>query len=480
MKFTKAFKMKKTQAELDFVDVPLHTDIPLFIDPYAISKRNDNWSIECHNTIVEFFQRAVDAIRANNDGEAIRMFSQLKETNETHLGLSIGRSKGRGVSGGQAQLLHNKLKESSAVRTGFLSELADCELLVEGIGPDKISDITTRIIKKKLIEYTTNQCNLLGIDTDLVASGYSWDRENQCWVDSYENLPVYKGNRILLVPKAIARWEFSYDFVEYYNRFVLEYLQIEHLNANSSLVQTLKKGKKRVVYKTVLKKTKKYPCSKEYIYKFSKKHPDVLEKYKKTKAGRIKEISNEEIIEGFDAHATTNLLIKTLRTISTGSNEATKYHDLIIGVLEFIFYPLLMYPKKEVEIHSGRKRIDISFNNAAQDGFFHNLPNLYQIPSIYIMAECKNYKGDPQNPELDQLSGRFAVNRGQFGLLICRYFDNKKLFSKRCTDTYKDGRGAIIALDDEDVIMLLKMRADENDDEIDKYLHNRFRELTNG
>ncbi|MBF0216129.1 MAG: hypothetical protein HQL30_03930 [Candidatus Omnitrophica bacterium] len=125
MKFSKAFKLNKTQPELDFVDIDLKTDIPLFIDPYAISKRNDLWSVECHNIIVEYFQLVIDAIKNDEEKVAIKMLSRLNETNETHLGFSTGKSQGKGVSGTQSALLYKKLKESSAVKTGFITELSD-------------------------------------------------------------------------------------------------------------------------------------------------------------------------------------------------------------------------------------------------------------------------------------------------------------------------------------------------------------------
>ena len=62
--FSDYFKLDKNQYELDFVDVPVDNgDIPLFLDPYAISKRSDLWSIQCHNLIVSFFQKVIDFIR---------------------------------------------------------------------------------------------------------------------------------------------------------------------------------------------------------------------------------------------------------------------------------------------------------------------------------------------------------------------------------------------------------------------------------
>ena len=41
MRFSEAFHLQKKQAELDFVDVELASDIPLFVDPFALSIRKD-------------------------------------------------------------------------------------------------------------------------------------------------------------------------------------------------------------------------------------------------------------------------------------------------------------------------------------------------------------------------------------------------------------------------------------------------------
>ena len=43
----------------------------------------------------------------------------------------------------------------------------------------------------------------------------------------------------------------------------------------------------------------------------------------------------------------------------------------------------------------------------------------------------------------------------RFGLLLCREIDNRVLFLKRCTDTFRDGRGLIIPLTDEDLKIIL-------------------------
>jgi hypothetical protein len=111
------------------------------------------------------------------------------------------------------------------------------------------------------------------------------------------------------------------------------------------------------------------------------------------------------------------------------------------------------------EIHGGRKRIDITYTNMANMGFFRWLATRYAAAHIFV--ECKNYGRAVGNPELDQLAGRFSPTRGQFGLLVCRHFDDKELFMQRCRDTALDERGFIIPVDDEDLGKLVKSRRDD-------------------
>jgi hypothetical protein len=129
---------------------------------------------------------------------------------------------------------------------------------------------------------------------------------------------------------------------------------------------------------------------------------------------------------------------------------------LIVGILEFIFFPFLNNPIPEKTINDGRKRIDITFDNAADSGFFYSLHSIHQIPSRYVFVECKNYSEDPDNPAVDQLSGRFSVNTSKFGLLVCRKIENSKLFLKRCQDIWKQKNELIISLTDEDILVILE------------------------
>lgn len=474
MKFSEYYSLGLQQPELDFVDIDPDRDLELYIDPFAFSKGKDHWSTRCHNEIFSFFQSVVHSIKSGELRKAQLLLHNLSEPNETCLGLSSNRPKGRGVSGKQAQDLYAKLIDSEAVRTGFLSELAECELLIPGIGHDKVSDIATNIIRKLLIEYTQAQCHLHGIKlTGTVASGRLWDSVNQEWTQELVRLPVINGRKVILVPKVSVRWNMNLKHREYYNGFVLNYLQGEHLSRpGSSLVKTLKSGR-MVVYKKDLKS--EYPLDKDFLYRFSKAHPEVLRAYKQNK-GDSGPLTNSDF-ELFDEKMLAEGIIARLRQIPPGSYHASDFHKLMIGALEFIFYPELIYPEKEREINEGRKRIDIVYTNAATSGFFYRIHTAPEIAAKLIMVECKNYRSDPQNPELDQLSGRYAPFRGRFGFLIARTFENRDLFLERCRDTVRDGRGIIVPLVDQDVEHLLQMIIRGRRKTIDSFLEGLYRTL---
>jgi hypothetical protein len=451
--FSEFFKLGKTQAELDFVDVPVDGDILLFIDPFAISQRSDRWSRDCHHILISFFQRVVNAIRDGHPEIARELLLYLREPNETRFGFSAAHPRGAGIGRYQSKQLFDALRDSSAVKTGFISSLEECELLIEGVSRDKISDLTTNIIRKHLAEYTWQQCALLGVPTQQAALAPYYSVDQEQWISGYFDLPVAAGRPVLLVPKIIARFDPAYDHQVYYRRFVLKYLQAEHLSANSSLVRTLK-NRRRVVYKKDVKAT--FPCTKENLYRFSRENPQVLQGYR----GWLEQLEASglaSVVDPEDESTIAAILAIALGSIPAGNAHASQYHYLMIGIVEFLFFPNLFNPRKEREIHQGRKRIDIVMENGARRGIFWRLHQVRKLPCAYVAIECKNYSNDVANPELDQLAGRFSPNRGKVGILCCRHFQDRTTFVQRCRDTLRDDRGLVIPLNDQTVIDWLRL-----------------------
>lgn len=472
MQISQIYNLGKSQAELDFIDIDITRDIPLFLDPFFLGNRKDKWSSEATLTLRSFFQKLIDLTMAGEEKTARQLFEYLHEPNSTCLGMSTGIPEGRGVGKEDTSKIYDNLLKSKAIQTGLLQDIEDNILFVDNFGKDKLSDMTTNIIRKHLIDYTQAQCNLHNIPlTNNIPSEFYWSRQNGLWQNEYTQMLVVNGKKILLVPKGVVSFSDSYTPERYYNHFVLNFLQNEHLKINSALVKQRTDGTKYVTKKDLKETT---PQTKEFLRQFTLKHPKVLAAFKeKIKNESVKNIEIADI----SVKNICKILGEQLVQIPAGNATASSFHNKILGILELILYPNLIYPVKEKEIHEGRKRIDITFDNAASNGIFYRLSENMKLPCQFLFVECKNYSSDPANPELDQLSGRFSVNRGTVGLLICRNFVNRQLFLQRCRDTYRDGRGLIIPLADQDIINLLDNHSEYNDTFLDKYFSDIIREI---
>ena len=466
------FQLGKQQGELDFVDVEMTSDMPLFLDPFAIGQRPDKWSQDCHVVLKDYFQEVVTSIKDNNLTRARELLSNLHEPKETRLGFSEFDPDGAGLAAGQREDLLEALRSSEAVKTGLLSNLEESELMVPGIGRDKISDLTTNVLRKPLAMYTKDQCELHGIPTQHVSLNPYYDEDLKNWNTEFFDVPVVQGRPLLLVPKSIVRRIPAYRYDGYYS-FVIEYLAESNLAANTSLVRTLKSGKKRVFKKDV---QAIFSRTKENLFAFSQKNPSVLTGYRQ-RLQQLEAKAPNETLTRDDEILLASALAAALRAIPSGNDNASAYHKLMIGAVEFIFYPNLVHPRMEKEIHDGRKRIDITMENSATSGVFHRLHAVRNLPCGNIAIECKNYSSDPANPELDQLAGRFSPNRGKVGILLCRSFQNRDLFVQRCTDTAADQRGLIVPLSDDETLELLSVIENEGRDALEPLLSDYVDEV---
>lgn len=462
MKFSEYFKLDRSQPYLDFVDIPLDTDIPVFLEPGAIKSLHSNWGHELTSYLQNFFETVLNLIKKGENSKAQHLLASLNERNEYHLGYSSGKSRGHGFGQGSAHSVWNALTKSKAVSTGLLTDLEDTALLIEGIGTDMISDAISNILRGPFIRYTQEVCTNYGIPlTQNINSGPIWDPQDEKWYSTFVSLPLTEYGKVILVPKIIVRHRLCMQYDEFYNHYLLPEMQDEHIRNHSSLVKLLKDGTPRVTKKSL---KEKYGSDKLSVINQTVERPSVYEDYKKHKETNPSlPLSHEKFneLENNDVKNDVYPLLNELLSINPGNAHASKYEDVIEKIFSNIFYPSLFFPIKQHEIHNGRKRIDITYVNEAKYGFFYWLSQHYTCPKIYI--ECKNYTSEIANPELDQLSGRFSRNRGNVGILVCRKIENKKLFRNRCLDTANDGRGYIISLDDEDVKILCEEYMNEGE-----------------
>ena len=476
MKISELFNLNKTQFELDFVDIDTQKDTPLFLDPYYISKCDFPFAVAAYESIRTYFEFLLALLRGNKVALAEELFSHLGETNDICLGMSKGNPNGHGMGPEDTKEIFDHLYGSRAMLTGIMEDIEDFRIFVPNVDKDKVSDMTANIIKKHLLEYTIEQCELHEIPLmENVPSGMYWDCKRKVWENQYTRRLVIDNRPILLVPKRIVSFADKYTPTEYRQHFVLNYLQNEHLKLQTSLVKSRKDNSKYVTKKSIMESEAE--MDKEFLARFTLEHPEVFNDFKTDTKKKIKSVDGD-VLEIINTKDICDHLINKLQSIKPGTHTATDYHNIIIGILELLLYPNITAPKKEYPIHEGRKRIDITYNNSAESGFFYSLTNKVPVLTCpYIFVECKNYAGSVANPELDQLSGRFSPRRGRVGILTCRTLDTKDGFIDRCADTYHDDRGLILPICDEDLILALSKYPDLKNEALEDILSERFERI---
>ncbi|WP_421311437.1 hypothetical protein [Aeromonas sp. 603757] len=70
MRVSEFFNLNRTQPYLDFVDIPLNTDIPVFLDPNAIKSLESAWGNELSSLLQTFFEVVLRLIKNNQHDKA--------------------------------------------------------------------------------------------------------------------------------------------------------------------------------------------------------------------------------------------------------------------------------------------------------------------------------------------------------------------------------------------------------------------------
>lgn len=461
------FKLNRTQYDLDFFDCYIKKDTPLFIDPWAIRCGDDDFSVSCYQKIQSVFERLIEYIKAEDKVKALDLLDNLHEPSETGLGFGKKTKNGSSVGKEKSEDIYNALKESKAVKTGYLNDLEDTALHIENISSDNISDIVTNIIRLDLMKYTEEQCDLYNIPMVETQTKVYWDETKKDFVQSNKKRSlVVDGKKILLVPKSVIRRGISISYSDFYKKGILEFEQARHYDARTSLCRTLKGKIVAKPYKKTLEEKDEYKLSRELVFKYIKEYPELLKEYKRKKSDReLNLVGNEDILKKQkrknDLFESVENKIKRFSEIKPGPHEASNYHDHILDCLNTIFNDAgsdnyLSAPKKESSENQGRKKIDITFHNSSNNGFFSRLSNYGGLICAKIFFECKNYQHDIKNPEYDQLNGRFNNRESTIGYIVCRNIEDKTKVIETCKDFIANKNHYIFVLTDDDIILLLK------------------------
>jgi hypothetical protein len=290
------FNLNKTQSELEFLDVRLDTDVRLYIDPTSFSLLNNGWGRECTKLIRDYFQKVINYIKQGNKSKALKLLSGLREPNEIHLGNSKGQSIGKGVGNDRANKLYESLSNSKAVSSGLLVDLEQTAFMIDGIGPDMISDIVANIIRKKLIEFTQKMCKKYDIQTSEVNSGLILNLDKECWENTQVELPGSKSpnghyEKLLLIPKDLVRRTPSYEARKFNNDNIIPIIIEREFNRG---LGQLVNGSLRPHSKETIKNRQRGHSIKSINRDFLMENPEVLSEYREHRHS-LSRMSDEEL-----------------------------------------------------------------------------------------------------------------------------------------------------------------------------------------
>jgi len=474
------FNLHKTQLELDFVDIPLKGDIPVFIDPYLISIQSNNFSRLLSEYLSDFFDLVIDHIKNDQKDQALNLLKHTSENNDYHLGYSKELARGKSIGIKYQTDLLDELEKFITKDRDIITSVQDFSIFMDGIAEDRISDICSAVIKKIMLDYTANQCDLLGIPLVEANSGFYWDNDTKVWKQSRCRRLIINDKSYILVPKEIVSIKYDFNVEKYKNNYVLSFYQQDHISRRTGLVKIIKSGKNKGNYSVSKKDVeddlikKGEMLSKEWFHDFSLKNKEIWNKFKNhVDAQNIKFYEGSE-----DLGTLIPFLQQELDKIPSGNDFFTKYEQLILGISQLLFYPHLANPRKQVVTNNGNQRIDIMFSNRARGGVFKFLLDR-DFPCDDIVIECKNYSKDISNPDIAQIEQRFNRNR-KFGIIFTRKCLNRNLIMSKCKDAYKDKGHIILVLDDNKVKELLRIKLEEKPNVLDDYIHNLVDEIRQG
>jgi hypothetical protein len=228
LRFSEVFNIERTKQD-DWFDPVLSVDTRLFIDPFLIYAGEKGVFAGSHKEIIKFFNDVFSLI-AKTKGDHKHLFWRrslslliFPEAEELCLGYAAGTTKGAGSGAGFARVIADALWEAVEAGIKQFSHFEEIGILREGIGADRISDITANLLRHRLAHYTEAICEKHGLPcVEFKYSRGAYSFEYQRWMPLTIKVPrnSYNDRPVLLAPKRYLRdlptisaasfWDFCY------------------------------------------------------------------------------------------------------------------------------------------------------------------------------------------------------------------------------------------------------------------------------
>ncbi len=275
------------QGDEDWFNPILTKDTCLFIDPFSVFKSSDTLFENSYSEMMYFFQQAFELIAHAGGNMSNLSYKKAEgmllfpEVNALCLGYSKTR-RGSGSGPEWAKILASNINSIIAQGITHITHFEELGIFCEGIGPDRLSDMTANLLKSRLITYTQRICHEYNIPmTKKRLQNSAFDYQFKCWNSSEFLLPTnpYKNDSpVLLVPKNFLnllpeinsddfedtiqlserlRNDFNYEVDKNLDKHSISQIAIEHYDLVKEYINIVEK-RKATTFGELMTKTLRY------------------------------------------------------------------------------------------------------------------------------------------------------------------------------------------------------------------------------
>jgi hypothetical protein len=424
-RLTDYFGVHRSQAELDFAIQFLYEDLPLYLDPFLLWKSPSQQDQALHTSITNSFNHLNYLTKKGGDAEAVDTLITLTECREVGLGLSKSR-RGNRIGADQAREVLNLSKDIPEYSQFGFTHFEVIQLYVSGISKDRISDIACNYLKSFLIDYTIEQCEELGIPTQVATIPEVYNYRTNTDRAQRVRLPInpVDGEPLIFTPKRWLRFNPWINFDDY---FKTACPRDEICNPNE-------------------------PVDRVRVLKYNREHYGAVERYVALKDKSSADCTNDPLFTQIPIVSARRKLSELLKLKSGKEDGAdNRYEDLCTELLATLFYPHLDFAQAQSRTESGRHVRDLIFYNNRSIDFLDEIFSDYG--NRQLVFEMKNVANIDRD-HINQLNRYLQTGLGQFGVFVTRSELPRTMFSNTI-DLWSSQRKCIVSLTDSDIKLMV-------------------------
>ncbi len=422
------YEVSRAQSELDFAIPILDEDIPLYLDPFLLWKSPSQQDQALHTAITNSFNQLNYLTKKSKTADARALLILASECGQVGLGLSKSRTGNRIGARKADEILSLFEKIDHYSRYGF-THFEEIQLYVRGISKDRVSDICCSFVKSFLIDYTTQECDELGIPLREVSVDSVYDyRTNKFDEEVSAHLPVNPdtGKALIFVPKRWLRFSPWINFEDYFR----DYCPMDE----------------------VFNPDEKHDPVK--VLRYNRDHYAVVREYVESKEREQSQCHNDPLFKQIPVVSAKRKL-SSIAALPTGKTENAdrKYEDNVAQLLASLFYPDLDFAAEQSRTDAGTLIRDLIFYNNRSVDFLEEIYSDYG--NRQLVFEMKNVAAINRD-HLNQLNRYLDSGLGKFGVLLTRH-ELTRAMQRNTVDLWSGQRRCIITLTDEDLQLMVNV-----------------------